>query len=87
MDGSILDDAEDLSIDYKENTYILLQKGEPVVSPLEAKKYGYVKTKTVTYPMIIKYVKDKYNLKISSNNIAEVKRKHGLGTQRTNEAV
>lgn len=33
--------------------------------------------------MIIKYVKDKYNLKISSNNIAEVKRKYGIYTQRT----
>lgn len=86
MDGSILDDVEDLSIDYKENTYISLQKGEHAVNPSKAKKYEYVKTKTVTYPMIIKYVKDKYNLKISSNNIAEIKRKHGLGTQR-NEAV
>ena len=68
----------------KENTYLEIKAANPTSRPeIKAKTYDYVKSKTVTYPMIINYVKEKYNIKISSNNVAEIKRKNGVGTQRT----
>ena len=87
MDGSIIDDVEDLSINYKENTNITLEAGTHTAEPKThgTPKYRYVKKKTVTYKMIIEYVKEKYGFAINSNKIAEVKRKHGLELQSKKE--
>ena len=54
---------------YKENTNITLEAGTHTAAPKTrgTPKYRYVKKKTVTYKMIIEYVKEKYGFAKPTN--------------------
>ncbi|MCI5582992.1 MAG: hypothetical protein MR357_04690 [Anaeroplasma sp.] len=71
ISGDILNGIEDLPKNYEENTVF-----EKMINGSEITHKNIVTNK-----MIIEYVKNNYNLSVSSNNIAEVKVKNNLQQQ------
>ena len=78
ISGTELNDIEDLSIDYMENTYLEIPTDKEYQK--ERKNY-YIKKNKVTYKKIKDYVKEHFKLNVHSSYIAEVKRKHGIDMQ------
>ena len=76
----MLNDIEDLSLDYQENTYLEILTDKEYKKH-ENKKSYYVKKNRVTYKMIQDYVMEKYRYKVHTCYIAEVKRKNGIDKQ------
>ena len=80
VSGDMLNDIEDLSLDYQENTYLEMPT-EQEYKKHENRKSYYVKKNKVTYKMIQVYVMENYGYKVHTVYIAEVKRKNGIDMQ------
>lgn len=80
MPGDMLNDIEDLSLDYQENTYLEIPTDKEYKKQ-ENKKSYYVKKNKVTYKMIQDYVMKNFGYKVHTCYIAEVKRKNGIDMQ------
>ena len=78
ISGTELNDIEDLSIDYMENTYLEIPTDKEYQ---KERKNCYIKKNKVTYKKIKDYVKEHFKLNAHSSYIAEVKRKHGIDMQ------
>mgnify|MGYP002508528165 CR=1 FL=1 len=80
VSGDMLNDIEDLSLDYQENTYLEIPTEQEYKKHENRKRY-YVKKNKVTYKMIQDYVMKNYGYKVHTVYIAEVKRKNGIDMQ------
>lgn len=80
ISGDMLNDIEDLSLDYQENTYLEMPTDKEYKKH-ENKKSYYVKKNKVTYKMIQDYVMENYGYKVHTCYIAEVKRKNCIDMQ------
>ena len=80
ISGDMLNDIEDLSLDYQENTYLEMPADQEYKKHDNKKSY-YVKKNNVTYKMIQDYVMENYGYKVHTVYIAEVKRKNGIDMQ------